>query len=98
MANPIVEQLWKLLTGKPWTTTRSMAAEFGPTLASRYPELADYSDVELMRADLATLVEHIERIRSRHPDTAAAIERVTVGVLSGRIDVGQIKRVLEVTR
>lgn len=93
-----IRKLYELVTGRPYITTRSMAAEFGPTLATRYPELADVPDHELMRVDLATLVEHIERIRRRNPDTAAAIERVTVGVLSGRIDVEQIKRVLEVTR
>lgn len=63
MANPI-EQLWKLLTGKPYTTTRSMAAEFGPTLASRYPELLDYTDEELIHRDRDELLAEIEARRA----------------------------------
>jgi|ADGO01.1.fsa_nt_gi hypothetical protein len=84
MGKPIVERLFELLTGKPWTSTRSMAAEFGPPLASRYPELLDYTDHELLTRDLREVVGEIEALRTASPATADAIERV--------------KRVLEVTR
>lgn len=61
--------LYERVTGQRWKTTRSMAAEFGPTPATRYPELAVYSDAELLadgerilaeaagiRADVATVL------------------------------------------
>lgn len=63
MANPI-EQLWKLLTGKPYTTTRSMTEEFGPPPATRYPELLDYTDEELMRRDRDELLAEIRARRA----------------------------------
>lgn len=46
------------------TTTRSMAAEFGPTFATRYPELARYSDLDLIRRDRAELIAEIEAGRA----------------------------------
>lgn len=98
MPNPIVARLYELLTGKPYITSRSMAQEFGPTIASKYPELANYSDAELLRADIAAIVKHIERMRRRNPSTAAAMERVLVGALSGRITGEQGAQVLEVAQ
>lgn len=95
MANPIVERLWELVTGKPYTTTRSMAAEFGPTWATRYPELADIPDHELIRADIATLVARIEAIRSQSPTVAIEAERLLVDALTGRIagaELAEVKR------
>jgi len=45
----MIARLYELLTGKPWTTTRSMAAEFGPPPAVRYADqLAAYTDLELI--------------------------------------------------
>jgi hypothetical protein len=45
----IRDRVWRSLTGTPWTTTRSMAAEYGPTPAMLYPELGAYSDADLLR-------------------------------------------------
>lgn len=64
MANPIAEQLWKLLTGKPYTTTRSMAAEFGPPPAAAYPELLDYTDEELINRDIREIMAEIRARRA----------------------------------
>ncbi|XTZ17027.1 hypothetical protein ACQSSU_06520 [Micromonospora echinospora] len=47
-----------------WTTTRSAAAEFGPPPAARYPELADYSDAELMSRPIAEILAEIETSRA----------------------------------
>lgn len=94
----IISSLYERLTGRPYITTRSMAEEFGPPPAARYPELADVPDHELMRADLATLVEYIEAVRKTSPATADALEAVAVGVLAGEITGEQLEQVLEVTR
>jgi len=56
---------------------RSMRAEFGPLPAERWPELADYTDEELLRRPLAEIVAEIEarraeaRRRARRPLVAA---------------------------
>lgn len=48
---PIVEWLWERVTGRPYWTGASMAAQFGPTLATEFPEeVAILSDAELMAA------------------------------------------------
>ena len=47
-----------------WTTVRSMAAEFGPTPATRYPELAEYSDRALIERDTRGLLAEIEAQRA----------------------------------
>src|SRR5690606_3920442 len=58
-------------------TVRSMRAEFGPAPAERWPELADYTDEELMARDLREIVAEIEarraeaRRRARRPLVAA---------------------------
>lgn len=54
--------MWKLLTGTPWKTTRSMREEFGPLPAEVYAEeLSRYSDLELIdRGD-----EILTELRSR---------------------------------
>ena len=44
----MIRWLYEVVTGTPWTTGRSMAAEFGPTLATRHPELSLYSDRDLV--------------------------------------------------
>lgn len=73
MANPI-ERLFELLTGKPYTTTRSMAAEYGPPPAVQHPELLDYTDEELMRRDIREIVAEI---RARRAALARVREEVT---------------------
>lgn len=45
-------------------TTRSMRDEFGPLPAERWPELATYSDAELIRRPLAEIVAEIETLRA----------------------------------
>lgn len=45
-------------------TVRSMKDEFGPPPAVRYPELADYSDQELITRPLAEIVAEIEARRA----------------------------------
>lgn len=58
-------------------TVRSMKDEFGPPPAERWPELADYTDEELMARDLREIVAEIEarraeaRRRARRPLVAA---------------------------
>lgn len=57
-------------------TVRSMRDEFGPLPAERWPELADYTDEELMARDLREIVAEIEtrrvaRRRARRPLVAA---------------------------
>lgn len=58
-------------------TVRSMRAEFGPLPAERWPELARYSDAELMARDLREIVAEIEarraeaRRRAQRPLVAA---------------------------
>jgi hypothetical protein len=47
-----------------WTRTRSMRAEFGPLPAERWPELADYDDLELIRRPLAEVIAEIEMSRA----------------------------------
>lgn len=62
MGQPIAQRLFELLTGTPYRTVRSMAAEYGPTWATRYPELAQRSDHELITRDLREIVAEIEAI------------------------------------
>lgn len=45
-------------------TVRSMRAEFGPLPAERWPELADYTDQELITRPLAEIVAEIETRRA----------------------------------
>jgi hypothetical protein len=40
-------------------TSRSAVAEFGPTVATRYPELANYTDAQLYAADRGELLAEI---------------------------------------
>lgn len=47
-----------------WTRTRSMRDEFGPLPAERWPELATYSDAELIRRPLAEIIREIEARRA----------------------------------
>ncbi len=43
----MIAELYERMTGKPWTTSRSAAEEFGPTPATEFPELSRYTDAEL---------------------------------------------------
>ena len=79
MRNAIAQRLFELLTGKPYTTTRSMAAEFGPPPAARYPELAQRSDWELLTRDIREIVAEIE---ARRNQTIEA-ERLLIDALTG---------------
>lgn len=65
----LIARAYELVTGTPWKTVRSATAEFGPTLAARYPELARYSDAELMTRPLADILAEI-----RHTATAETKE------------------------
>lgn len=59
-------------------TVQSMRAEFGPLPAERWPELARYSDAELLARDLREIVAEIEaqraeaRRRATRPPLVAA--------------------------
>jgi hypothetical protein len=45
----MIRRLYETLTGRPWTTMRSAAAEFGPPPGARYAAaLAAYTDAELI--------------------------------------------------
>lgn len=62
----MIARLWRR-----YTVTRSMAQEFGPTDATRFPELLRYSDRELIRRSRADLIAEIEDERA----VAAEIRR-----------------------
>jgi hypothetical protein len=65
----MIPRLYELLTGHPWTTVRSMTAEFGPPLAAVYAtELAAYTDAEL----IANGEQILANLRTRHPRHSSA--------------------------
>lgn len=80
MVHPIAQRLYELLTGTPYTTVRSMADEYGPTWATRYPELAQRSDWELLARDIREIVAEIEARRSQSPTEA---EQLLIDALTG---------------
>lgn len=47
-------------------TVRSAAAEFGPPPAALYPELAGYSDRELLSRPTADIIAEILAVRAAH--------------------------------
>lgn len=58
--------VYERLTGRPWYTGRSAAAEFGPPPGARYArELAAYSDAELIAQGPQIIAELAAR-RARH--------------------------------
>lgn len=60
----MIRRLYELVTGTPWTTTRSAAEEFGPTVATRYAaELVTLTDDELIRYDRRAVVEYARAVR-----------------------------------
>ena len=73
MSNHLIRRLYEAITGRPWTTTRSMAEEYGPPPAVAYPELAGYSDAELIRRDIREVIAEIEASRT----TISAAEQIT---------------------
>ncbi|MEV1331516.1 hypothetical protein AB0J20_18285 [Micromonospora costi] len=62
--NRLIALAYELVTGTPYTTTRSAAAEFGPTPATRYPELANYTDAELYARPTADVLAEIRAQRA----------------------------------
>ncbi|MDI1464314.1 hypothetical protein QEZ54_25410 [Catellatospora sp. KI3] len=61
----MIARLYEAVTGTPWTTVRSAAEEFGPTIAARYAdELADFTDYELMAMTPAEAVRTAKAIRA----------------------------------
>lgn len=73
----LIARAYELVTGTPWTTTRSATAEFGPTLAVRYPELARYSDAELYSRPLADILAEIRANTTDTTDATNALEELT---------------------
>jgi hypothetical protein len=69
--NPVV-WLWERLTGRPYWTGRSAAAEFGPPPAVQFASsLAGMSDMELLvYGDAVVEVARRSRYRSRIPEAA----------------------------
>lgn len=61
-----------------WTRTRSMRDEFGPLPAERWPELATYSDAELMRRPLREVIAEIETLRAMQAPPAKRQTRQAV--------------------
>jgi hypothetical protein len=62
----MIPRLYELLTGRPWTSVRSMTAEFGPPPGAVYAtELAAYTDTELI-ANGGHILAHL-----RHQDHIA---------------------------
>ena len=60
-------RLYETLTGRPWTTTRSAAAEFGPLPGARYAgQLAAYTDAELIAYGEQILTQ-LRASPRRHP-------------------------------
>jgi len=65
----MIPRLYELLTGRRWTSVRSMTAEFGPPPAAVYAtELAAYTDAELI-AHGGHILAHL---RTRHPRHSSA--------------------------
>lgn len=91
----MIAVLFQMLTGRPWTTVRSCAAEFGPPPGARYAaELSAYSDAELItgghrilarlrREDQATTVRPTPARRTRTPAPVRSDARVITAVGGG---------------
>lgn len=60
----LIPRLFELLTRKPYLTERSVVQEYGPTLATRYPELATLTDADLIHYGTRGLVVAIELLRT----------------------------------
>lgn len=89
----MLARLFELVTGRPYITGRSMAAEFGPTWATRYPELAQRSDAELITRDIREIVAEIEALRAQSPTVAIEAERLLIDAMTGRITSDELTEV-----
>lgn len=69
----MIARLYELLTGQPWTTTRSAAAEFGPPPGAVYAvELSRYTDAELIAMDRDQVLAEVRAYRAAVARTIAA--------------------------
>jgi hypothetical protein len=60
----MIARLYERLTGRPWTTTRTMSVEFGPPPGAIYAvELSRYTDAELIKFG----DEIVSRLRQENP-------------------------------
>jgi len=59
----VIRWLYERITGKPYLTVRSAAAELGPPPAAQYPEMLSYSAGELIRRERDELLAEIRRRR-----------------------------------
>ncbi|MCP2325649.1 hypothetical protein HDA40_004156 [Hamadaea flava] len=80
----MITRIYELVTGTPWTTGRSAVAEFGPTIATRYPELAELTDRELCSMTPKTAIAYAEAQRA---NTAEAWERFDNHLVADRLRV-----------
>lgn len=68
----MLQRLYELVTGTPWTTVRSAAAEFGPPPGAQFAaELSRYSDAELYAHGDRIVAELAARRRRPRPVTKA---------------------------
>lgn len=58
----MIRRLWELVTGRPWTTTRSATAEYGPPPGAVFADqLAAYTDAELVARPTADILADLRR-------------------------------------
>lgn len=66
----MIKKLYEVITGTPWTTGRSAAADFGPPPGAVYAtEWAHLSDAELCTLTCAEAIAYAQAIRTRHTTT-----------------------------
>ncbi|MDI1466274.1 hypothetical protein QEZ54_35385 [Catellatospora sp. KI3] len=71
----MIARLYEAVTGTPWTTGRSAAAEFGPTVATRYADALSWlTDAELMAMTPAQAAAYGQAMAAARTD----IERVEI--------------------
>ena len=76
----MIRALFEAVTGRPWTTTVSMAAQYGPPPAVVYRDLFDaYSDPELLAISDRILADLRQRNRLARDLAAAAAEGRDLG-------------------
>lgn len=81
----MIKALYEKVTGTPWTTGRSIAADFGPTVAARYAaELAPLSDRELMAMMPEQAIAYGEAVKTREN----ALDETCAGMRSGHEPAG----------
>lgn len=82
----MIPRLYELLTGRPWTTTRSMSTEYGPPPGAVYAtQLAAYTDRDLILHGDRILAHLRARDTGHQPPTATGSSRRprTAGSRSG---------------